>query len=170
MMDIPEGILAGVALLVGVRSAWWNPTAGALVASWAFGFVMLHVFGIWLTRDQLVYCDWAVIAFIAGKPATCDLRPYKGLIHWLRCRFLERSKYDVCIVGLFLPAWIVYATPLSDFVFYWSLWTIAVLQFVIAGAEAFYKRREYRMTNAAAPELPSAGLEFSRPAWGGGYG
>jgi hypothetical protein len=187
-VDLWQYLMLGVVLLVAVPSfVWWrrpsgrwraewrNPTAGALVASWAFGQVLYHGFGVDLLdrRDLLVYCDFFVIAIIMAKPEACNMRPYRGLWHQISCTFLERSRWDRTIFLLFLVAWIVYAAPLNARDFYMALWAIAMLQFAAAAGETFTKWRVHRKANAAragVPETPSAGLEFATPAWGGGYG
>ena len=170
-MHWTELALAAAAVLIALPAARWNATATALFASWLFGVVMYHGFGYVLSTPEMVYCDWFVIAVIMAKPEACNFRPYTGFWHQIRCIALERSKWDQRVMMLFGAAWVVYATlPRDGAAFWWSLFAIAVLQFIAAAAEPLLKWREARKAKRAEPDIPPAGHLFASPAWVTRYG
>jgi hypothetical protein len=176
--------MMGVVALVGLPSAlildvrhrkvyWRNPTAAALVLSWAFGFLIYLKTGNGLALKFYFMADIAVIAAIyICKHEERNLRPYRNAWHQLQCFLLERSLWDRIVLCIFPLAWIAYIANIDAYYRYWTLWVLAVAQFLAAGGEALHSWIDGRKANASIspPEPPSSGLELCAVRGIGGYG
>lgn len=148
----PEVIIAfAVVLFVGMPSMLKNWTAVGLVAS----FLTVQVIW-WATRqaplEVLIVCDFIVVTVIFLKGAFLDELPGRGLGKvW--AAFAELSRADKIILGLFLPCWATWAIDLTPAQQYWTLWTLGIGQFLIAGAEAFgtWRRGRASVSSKAHP-------------------
>lgn len=172
-MTLPELVMMGVVAFVGLPSAWRNPTAAALVASWAFGYVVYLATGNGLALKFYFMADIAVIAVIyICKPEARSLRPYASAWRRFVAILLERSPWDRIVLGIFPLAWLAYVANIGDYYRYWVLWVLAAAQFLAAGGEAVHSWIDERRANALTPppEPPSSGLEFYAVRGIGGYG
>lgn len=163
-------LLVGVPASVSVwrseghwRVGWRNPTAIAMVGVFAF-FRLTWADGIVLPLKYYVMADILVLMAIACKTESCDLSPYGGFWHRVRCKFLERSHWDQIVVAIFPLVWIAYVANISPTVQWWALWFLALMQLFAAGGEALDDHLTWRMANAPKPN-PSDGTEY-RWAWG----
>lgn len=134
-MSTPAIIMWAVVMLIGVPAGWRNPTAAALVLSWIFGEVVAMVTGNNLPVEYYLYPDLFVLAVIMIKPERCNLRPCRSILAQLKCILLERSLADRIIMLIFPAMWVIY-TIQSPYYKWWALWTLAIIQFLAAGAEA----------------------------------
>lgn len=165
-MSLPHLLMWTIVLAVGVPSAWKNPTAGALVLCWVVSEGIYALTGNGLATEYFLYPDFFVIAVIMMKPEACNLRPYRGPWHQLKCMLLERSVPDRIVMLLFPLAWYFYAATIHPYYQYWALFYIAIAQYLVAGWEGFSKLRRTR----AVSETPdhSSGDVFRRLAWSAG--
>lgn len=165
-MSFPALFMWLVVFAVGVPSAWVNPTAAALVISWIASEVVFVLTGNNLPVQFYLYPDLFVIAVIVAKPEWCNLRPYTGVWHQLKCILLERSLTDRIILSSFPVMWCIYVADIPAYSKWWMLYGLAIFQFLAASAESIEK---YRRTSKP-PETPSVRDNVSRLAWGRGYG
>lgn len=135
-----------VALLIGIPSAWRNPTSAALVIGWAVSEGIYLITGDGLAIEFYPFLDVFVLAVILAKVEHCNLRPYRSIWHCLACVLLERSPADRFIMLTYLLVWPLYVVPIDPFYQYWGLWIIAVAQFLAAGCESvsISRRRKSR--------------------------
>jgi hypothetical protein len=165
-MDLFHILMWTVALVVGVPSAWKNPTAGALVLCWVFSESLYWLTGNGLATEYFIFPDLLVLAVIFAKPEACNFRPYINTWHQLKCLIIERSVPDRIVMLLFPVAWVFYASP-GPYQ-YRALWLIAIAQFAAAGWEGFSKLYRSRVTSGT-PDYPSGDV-FRRLAWSGESG
>lgn len=146
-MSWPELVILGVVLLVGVPAAFRNPTAAALVASWAFGEAVWLITGDNLPLKAYVIADITVLAVIICKP--CLFRgPYRDWLHQLRCIFDERTIWDQIIVASFPIMWGLYIAAVGDKFKWYALWALAIVQLLASGGEALQSWLAARKANA----------------------
>ena len=153
-MTPQELILITVVAVVGIPSAWRNPTAAALVLAWIAVKVLYLVTGNGLAVEWYIYPDIAVLAIIFCKP---DYRPcdyYRGTWHQLACLWTERSPSDRAVMAIFPLMWIAYFAPISPFIQWYLLWAGAILQFLFASAEPLAEFFHSRRGADAAHRLP----------------
>lgn len=148
-MTTPAVIMWCVVIAVGMFAAWRNPTALALVISWAFGEYIYLSTGDSLPVALYAYPDIAVIAIIAAKA--------------------ERTLADRVVILIFPAMWVLYIVSdaaLHPYFKWFALWFLAIAQLVAVGLESLLTFR--RASNAASdtPDTPSSGDEFRRLAWG----
>jgi hypothetical protein len=161
-------LLAAAALLICLPTAFRNATAAALFLCWLLGIVLEYGFAYYLSKPEMFYCDLFVIAVIMAKPEVCDMRPYSGFWHQVKCTMLERNKWDRRVIALFALAWIVYTLPLSDAMFWWSLFAVTILQYLCVATEALTKLRTATMKRNLLEITPPSGLEFAVRSTSGG--
>ena len=137
-MSLPQAILWAIVLVVGLPSSWWNPTAGALVLCWVFSEGLFWLTGNNLAVAYYAYPDVFVIAVIFAKRAHCDLDPH-DMFGEIKCLLLERSPCDRIILLSYPVCWWLYAADISDYSKWWSLWIIAIAQFLVAAWEPLSK-------------------------------
>jgi hypothetical protein len=97
--------------------------------------------------------DLAVFVTILTKPDAEDCWPYIGLRTQFSALWRERCKWDKIVVVVFLIMWSLYVIDIPENYRYWSLWALAIVQFLAAGDEAvsvYVKRRKA----ADKPTLP----------------
>jgi hypothetical protein len=135
-MTIPELVMWATVLFVGIPSAWRNPTAAALVMAWFAGQAFYLVTGNNLPVELYLMPDILVLAVIFSKPEACDLRPYRGTLHQLRCMVLERSPADRVILAIFVVMWAIYPAAIHPFYKWYLLLALCITQFLAAGIEA----------------------------------
>lgn len=129
-MSAPELLAYAVVLFIGIPAMLRNWTAVALVGSF------LVVEACWvLTRatpsEMLpveIMCDYGVVIAVLVKALP--------------------SRADKFVLALFAPAWAAYAIPIGDWSRYWILWSAGILQFIVAGADAFATWRKSRVARA----------------------
>ena len=166
-MTPQELVLLAVVAVVGIPSAWRNPTAAALVLAWIVSKIIYLTTGNGLAVEYYLIPDIAVIATIFCKQEHCNLAPYGGDWHQLKCIFLERSPQDRVVLAIFPAMWVLYVAPLHPFYVWHGLWLGAIVQFLAAGAESVsLYRREADAVNSL-PEHPGDLLIAYR---GRGYG
>jgi hypothetical protein len=167
-MSTPALIMWAVVLLVGVPSAWRNPTAAALVLCWIFGEVVFVLTGNSLPVKYYAYPDIFVIAVIFAKGAYQCQYPYRSLWHQLECIVLERSPADRVVMLIFPVMWALYISALHPYYLWYALWGLTIVQFLAAGWEAFSSNRRAPKAVSDAPDIPF-GSEY-RFARARGYG
>lgn len=153
-MHWADTLLSVTVLLVGLPSAWRNPTAAAMVVAYTIVAGLFWWADIRLANDKLFLIDIGVITVIYAKTITrCGAKVYDNWRHQLRCLVTDLTPWDRWIVALFVfGAWPVYVSPLSDYRQWWILWALAIGQFLIAGGEAVQAKRTVRHVDA--PDLP----------------
>jgi hypothetical protein len=120
-MSAPAIFLWAIVFVVGVPSAWRNPTAGALVLAKIAGWVIYHLTGNNLPTEYYPYVDAFVIAIIFSKP---------------ECRASWCSPSDKIVLLIFALMWVIYVAPMDAFYRWWLLYTGVVFQFLFASAES----------------------------------
>lgn len=155
-MTLPHGIMWLVIVLVGIPSAWRNPTSAALVLCWIAGETVFVLTGDSLPVQFYIFPDLFVIAVIYAKP---DYRPcpeYRGTLHQLKCLITERSPADRAVLAVFLLMWALYVSTLHDYYRWWLLWGLAIAQLLIAGIEALplLFRRDADVANRTPEQGP----------------
>src|SRR5687767_9264066 len=108
-------LLWTIVAVVGVPSAWRNPTAAALVLAKIAGWAWHRVTGDNLPFDFYVCADVFVLAVIFAKVEAYDLRPYRGTWHQLKCILLERSVPDRIVMLIFPLMWALYVAPIDPY-------------------------------------------------------
>lgn len=134
---------------IGVPAAAYNRTALMLVLSWALAEVVWRV-----TEDPLpiflyILCDYAVLLVIFIKPERIDCFPYLTLRDQIKALWIERQVGDRYVLAIFPFMWITYLAPVNDYYRWWTLWALAIAQFVATGWEAFTIWRLNRRGNEA---------------------
>ena len=151
-MTLQEIILIAVVAVVGIPSAWRNPTAAALVLAWIAVKMLYLVTGDGLAVEWYMYPDVAVLAVIYCKPAWQPCDYYRSLWHQFACAVLERSPSDRAVMAIFPLMWVAYFVPIDPFVQWHLLWAGAILQFLFASAEPladfFHSRRDAEAANS----------------------
>ena len=144
-MSLPEVVMWGVVLLVGVPASLNNATALALLAAWAFGEWFVWYF---VNTDPTILYRWTdmwVVTVILSKPP--------GLERWWRgplTLLVTRTRCDLIILAIIAVMWTIYDAAISEWTRYWLLWGLTFAQFMAAGYEAagsFYaswRRVRYR--------------------------
>lgn len=163
---LPEIIIWAVVFVIGVPSAWRNPTAAALVISWIFGELVYLFTGDNLPINFYLYPDIFVLAVIMAKPEACNLRPYINVWHQLKCLLLERSPSDRFVMAIFPVMWAIYVSGLQPYYTWWLLWSLVILQFLFASAESIEKFWRSR----GQPNPPPVSDDVSRFSEAWGYG
>lgn len=165
-MSTPELVLWGVVLVIGVPSAWRNPTSAALVISYLASRAIYIITGDALAVEYYAFPDIFVIAVIMAKREYCNLRPYRNTWYQLKCVLLERSPADRFILLSFPLVWALYVATIDPWYQYWGLYALAILQFLAAGMESslIYRR------HAEALECPSVNSDLLLVAAGGRFG
>lgn len=167
-MTTPELVLTAIVAVVGIPSAFKNPTAAALVGCWLFSQVFYWFTGNGLAVEYYVYPDVLVIAVIMAKPEACNFEIQDTILAELKCAILERSVEDRIILCSFPICWWVYVANLAPFYTWWALWLIAVAQFLAAGWEAFSKIIQRHAEAMNSPPANGGDLLVACPA--GGWG
>lgn len=134
-------------VVVGLPSAWRNPTALALVLSWAFGYVIYLATGDAPELKYYVMADIAVLVIIICKPLQFH-GPYENWRHQLQCFFLERSIWDRAVVLIFPLVWVFYVVNISEFARYWALYGLYGAQLLASSGEALQSWLVARKANA----------------------
>jgi hypothetical protein len=167
-MTTPEIVIMAIVTVVGIPAAMRNPTAAALVMSWLAGEAIYLVTGNSLPTDFYLFPDIFVLAVIMAKQEVCNLRPYRGAWHQLKCMVLERSPADRIIMLIFPVMWVLYAAPVHPFYKWWALYYLVIAQLAAAGYEAFVTGN--RDADAVEPSGRSGPLLFVFPGGGGKRG
>lgn len=136
-MSTPALFLWAIVFVVGIPSAWSNPTAGALVISKIAGWAIYQITGDNLPVEYYLFPDIFVLAVIFSKHEHACLHLYRSVWHQLKCVMFERSPCDRLIVLIFLAMWILYVADVHPYYKWWSLFWLVVAQFLAAGAESF---------------------------------
>lgn len=147
-MTAPEYLAFAAALFLGVPAMLRNWTAVGLVASFAIMQALYLA-----VRDGLIgsiplevyiLCDFIVLTVIFLKGPPIEREAADSLFSLVKRVWLELSRSDKIIAVTFLPCWISYAVHLTGPQRYWILWTLGVLQFFVAGGEAYAAWRRGR--------------------------
>jgi hypothetical protein len=140
-MSTPELVFLSVMLAIGLPALLLNRTAPALsVAALAISWCVQEAF--WLVSGECIgtlgglALDYGAILVIVAKPEIRDCSPYPTLWHQILSFWCERSIWDAAILAIFPLMWLVHASRLDPYHQYWSLWWLALVQFLLAGAEA----------------------------------
>ena len=156
-MTIQEIILLTVVAVVGLPSAWKNPTAAALCLSFIFAKILYLATGDGLAVQYYLLPDIFVLGVIFCKPDYHNYELCGGDLHQLKCMWLERSPSDRCVMAIFPLVWLSYAAPVSPYLQWHSLWALAILQFLFASAEPLETFFTTRRNADAANSLPHKG-------------
>lgn len=154
-MTWPEIVMWLVVAGVGMPAAAFNRTAFALTVSWAAGQ------GVWLTTGEslpislYILCDYAVLLVIFTKPERVDCSPYRDLRAQLMALWTERQMGDRYVMAIFPLMWTAYLAPVGDHYRWWTLWVLAIAQFVAAGWEALIEWR-FRRRGVTVETPPGA--------------
>lgn len=151
-MTTPAIIMWAVVIAVGLFAAWRNPTALALVISWAFGEYIYLSTGDSLPVALYAYPDIAVLAVIAAKA--------------------ERSAADRVVILIFPVMWVLYIisdATLHPYFKWFALWFLAIAQLVAVGLESLFTYRRASKAVSDTPAPPPGDL-FRRLSWGRGGG
>jgi hypothetical protein len=154
-----------VVLAVGLPSMFRNPTAGALVASWIVS-EMLWLTGYGLPVDFYVFPDLFVLAVIFAKAEAYPCHPYRSAWDQLRCIITERSVPDRIVMLIFPVMWAIYVSKLPPFYVYWTLWPLAIVQYLAAGWEGLASL--FRKSAAVTPDRSSDSSVLRKLVWGYG--
>ena len=154
-----------VVAVVGLPSAWRNPTAAALVLSYVFAEALYFFTGNGLATQYFTFPDIFCLTVIACKPAYYP-REYQGIWEQIKCGFLGRSPADRFIMCSFPFGWYLYVCDWNPYYVYWGLYWLAIAQFLAAGAEGFATHINRRKA-AASDQLSEDVFRFS---WVRGYG
>lgn len=154
-MTLPELILWGVVLVVGVPSAWRNPTAAALVLCFIAAKAIYLITGDSLAVEYYLFPDIMVIAVIMSKLEHCNLAPYRSTLHQLSCLLLERSPADRVVLLIFPICWAIYVADISAFSKWYALWGLSLAQFLAAGVEALLSYHRDADAVASPPDQGS---------------
>lgn len=168
-----EVLFACVVLFVGVPAMTRNATAVALVLSWMGGQLAYLSTGDSLPLRFYMIADIAVIAVIYGKmTAACADKVYESCWHQLKCMVTDLTPQDRIIVFIFLLlVWPLYVLNIGDFYKWWALWGLTIIQFLLAGSEAYHSWREAKRADSITePDIPSSGSAFSCLVRTGDYG
>jgi hypothetical protein len=163
-MTLPHIIMWAVIVLVGIPSAWRNPTSAALVLCWIIGETVFVLTGDSLPVRFYAYPDIFVIAVIMAKPEYCNRRPYRSVWHQLQCILLERSPADRVVLLIFPAMWVVYLlsdAALHPYYRWFALWFLVIVQILAAGVEALPLLHRHKAVSAK-PDAPSFGDEYRR--------
>ena len=129
-------MLWAVMLLIGVPSAWRNPTAAALVGAWVFSKALFLVTGDGLAVQFYVFPDIAALAVILAKPEHCFRGYDRSWWFEFKCILLERSPSDRAVMLLFPVLWYAYVADISAYAQWFVLWGATILQVLFASAES----------------------------------
>ncbi len=135
-MSIYGLIMWCVMLLIGVPSAWRNPTAAALVGAWVFSKALFLATGDGLAVNFYVFPDIAALAIILAKPEYCFRGYDRSWWMEFKCILLERSPSDRAVMLLFPVLWWGYVADISEYSRYFVLWGASILQVLFASAES----------------------------------
>lgn len=168
LIGMPSALLVQVVPRVRIRIR--NATALAMVATWLFGQLVWALTNEWLPVRAMILSDMIVIAAVFAKHDWQDCSPYRNMGQQFAALWCERSPWDRAIIGLFVPAWLLYAPILPPTPQFWALWGIGLAQLALAGHEALYlwQRAAGQMSRADAPGKPPG--SFFAPAREWGYG
>lgn len=150
-MSTPTIIMWTTVLAVGLFAAWRNPTALALVISWALAEWVYLRTGNNLPVNFYLFPDLAVIAVIVAKA--------------------ERTTADRLVMLIFPVMWVIYLTSdatLHPYYRWFALWFLALAQFATVGCESLLTFRRSRAASDT-PDTPSGDV-YRRLAWGRGGG
>lgn len=139
-MSLPHAIMWAVVLVVGVPSAWRNPTAAALVLCWIAVETIFVLTGNNLAVQYYIYPDVFVLAVIAMKQ--------------------HRSPADWAVIAIFPLMWLAYVATLDAYSKWWLLWYAALGQFLVAGLDSFLTCRRTRAVSHT-PRPPGAEFQFA---------
>lgn len=151
-MTTPHLIMWGVVIAVGITSAWRNPTALALTFSWLAGELTWLVTGNSLPLSTYFMADAAVIAIIYAKTIRrVGTKTYPTLWKQLYCLIVDLTSFDRWVVAIFLLGmWPLYVLNIDPLTKWYALWGLAIIQFLIAGAEAISSlRNDFRERDVA---------------------
>lgn len=156
---MPHLIMWLTVIAVGIPSAWRNPTAFALTFSWLAGEAAWLTTGNNFPLSVYFMADIAVISVIYAKTIRrCGPKVYPSLRDQLRCLVTDPTIWDRLIVAIFLlGAWPLYVLSVSPLFKWWGLWALAILQFLLAFAEAALSFR-HDVNMRAAHDPPGNGL------------
>ena len=149
-----------VVLLIGVPSAWRNPTAAALVGAWVVTKTLYLVTGDGLALEFYIFPDIAVMAIIFMKPRYQPRSRYADDWHRFKCLLLERTPADRVVMLIYPIEWVLYVTTLPAREVWFALWGLSIIQFLAAGAEplAQYLRRRGADATVRPPDHPGSPL------------
>lgn len=154
--------MLAVVAVVGIPSAWRNPTAAALVLCWIVSQSIYIFTGNGLAVEYYTYPDAFVVAVIFTKAEYCNLDP-QSMLEEIKCILLERSPADRFILCTYPVCWYFYVAEIPPFYTYWALWLLAVAQFLAAGFESLSKSIR-RASSVSETSGPSDDV-FRRLAW-----
>lgn len=127
-----------VIALVGLPAAFRNPTAFALVVAWLVPEILYR-----FTEDNLplkIYfiADITIIGVICTKATIKEgCRTYPTIKLQLKCAWEAITSWDCWIAASYIfMVWPVYVSYLHPYYKWWVLWTLVVLQILLAGGEA----------------------------------
>lgn len=158
-------VVAGVGIPAAFRFfplAIRNATALALVVAWLVAEVIVYKTGNSLPVGFYFKADLAVIAAIYAKTIIrCGVKSYSPIGFHLRCLVTDLTLCDRWIVAIFLlGAWPLYVLNLDPYYKWQCLLWLAIIQFLLAGAEAIQSFR-HDVKVRAKSDPPGNGLALA---------
>lgn len=155
-------VIYAVVAGVGIPAAFRNTTALALVIAWLFVELVYQITGDSLPLKFSFMADVAVIAVIYAKMIKrCGAKLYSSFVEQMRCLVTDLTYWDRAIVAIFLLGmWPLYVLNFHPYYKWWLLWGLAILQFLLAGAEAIQSFR-HSVRSRAASDPPGNGLAMA---------
>lgn len=143
-------VVAGIGFLAAFR----NVTAFALCAAWLFAEIVWIATGNSLPLSSYFMADVAVISIIYAKTIKrVGPKIYPTLRRQLYCLIVDLTPFDRWIVAIFmLGMWPAYVLSVDPWWKWHWLWGLAILQFLLAGAEAMRSFRVMEKPQAASDQ------------------
>lgn len=166
-MTWAEILIHAVVIGVGIPAALRNPTALALVASWALGQGTWMLTGNNLPLQVYFLADLTVIAGIYAKTTVrCGAKVYSSMADQLRCMIFDLTLADRWIVAMFVGGcWPCYLIQFDDRTKWFLLFWLTIAQFLLSGGEALQSWRGAKRAVHGRTGRPP-GLQRMAENWG----
>lgn len=155
-MTLPMYLMLAAAVFSAL--SWrWNPTAAALAFAYFTTQLWWLLSGRGLDAGEMFMIDVLVVGLILCKAITrCPDMEFVDFLDQLRCFLLSPTLADRIVLGIFPLMWAVYVLRIDEHNRWWTLFALAMAQFIAAGGESL---SEWRKANAPNHEsdIPSSG-------------
>lgn len=150
-----------------IASLWlgrWNATSWILAGSYFATQAWFLVVGV-VNPGDMFMLDLTAVLLIYCKAIARDERceEYRGGWDQFICFLYAPTLCDRAILTVFPLMWLAYVLKISDHARWWSLFALAMLQFLFAGHEALTRWRQEKRARQD-PDSAASGLQF---AWAG---
>lgn len=162
-MSWPAIVMYLVIAFVGLPAAFRNPTAFALVVAWLVPEILYHFTQNNLPLKIYFMADIVVIAVIFGKATVREgCRTYPTLREQLHCAFTAITAYDRWVItGFVFAAWPLYVVEIDPRSKWFALFSIVILQFLLAAGEAIMLGDREGRRRMSEPPAGHDGLAFA---------